>query len=192
MNRSRIIAFVFLCVALVQLALPASRIWLYEKTLQQGHAFKFRTRPVDPYDAFRGRYVSLSFDAGSAAWNGTEPLPWNAEIFVRVETGPDGFAKFGEATLSPPDGSDYLKVRSLYGSSGRSTGVEIPFDRFYMEETIAPEAEQVYREHNFRSSPRDAYSIVRIHKGRGVIEQVFIGDKTLAEAARAALTQGGK
>ncbi len=32
-----------------------------ERTLKTGTLYRFRTAPVDPYDAFRGRYVRLEF-----------------------------------------------------------------------------------------------------------------------------------
>ena len=184
MSRTRLIALLFLMVALVQLALPASRIWLYERTLRDGHVFKFRTAPVDPYDAFRGRYVALRFEAGDAAWNEMDKPSHGRKIFALVETGADGFARFTTASLNRPAGGDYLEARSGYSAGDSRVPVEVPFDRFYMEEKLAPKAEQVYREHSAAGGERDAYAIVRIRAGLGVIEQVFVGDKPLAEAAR--------
>jgi repressor of nif and glnA expression len=60
-----------------------------------------------------------------------------------------------------------------------------------MEESVAPEAERIYQE-SLRNPPYGsdvrsvrAHANIRILNGRGVIEQVFIGEKTLAEEARA-------
>ncbi len=184
MSRTRILALVFLLIALVQIALPAGRIRLYERTLRDGKAFKFRTAPVDPYDAFRGRYVALRFEAGDAAWSEKEPAGHDQTIFALVEIGADGFARFVSASPNPPASGDYLKAKSGYGSNDKQVQVQVPFDRFYMEEKLAPEAERVYREHSANRSERDAYAIVRIRDGLGVIEQVFVGDKPLSEAAR--------
>ena len=41
----------------------ASTIYKRESVLHHGRVFKFQTAPVDPVDAFRGRYVALSFQA---------------------------------------------------------------------------------------------------------------------------------
>jgi hypothetical protein len=193
MSRPRIIALVFLAVALVQLALPASRILEYEKTLTEGRAFKFKTAPVDPYDAFRGRYVALGFDARSATWTPEERPEYGTPIFARLEMDAEGYAKFGEATFDPPGEGDYLKVTAGFMDKDKKIGVTVPFDRFYMEEGIAPEAEKAYREGTrvvpFNEPRRDipAHAVIRIRNGAGVIEQVYIGDKTLAEAAKASL-----
>lgn len=184
MNRTRILAILFLMVALVQLALPAMRIQLYEKTLHEGTAFKFRTAPVDPYDAFRGRYVALRFDTNNAQWSEKLPAENGQKVFVIVEKGPDGFAHFTTASAQRPANGDYLEVKVTYIMGSEGVMVEVPFDRFYMEETVAPQAEAVYREHSTARSERDAYAMIRIRQGLGVIEQVYIGDKTLAAAAR--------
>lgn len=189
MSRTRILALLFLIVALIQVALPAGRIRLYERTLRDGKAFKFRTEPVDPYDAFRGRYVALGFETGDVAWNEKDKASHGRTIFALVETGPDGFARFVSASPNRPASGDYLEAKSGYGSNDKQVRVIVPFDRFYMEEKLAPEAERVYREHSANRSERDAYAMVRIRDGLGVIEQVFVGDKPLAEAARASVKQ---
>ena len=61
MNKLRLI--IFLLVALAQIAVPASMIWKRQRTLSEGRVWKFRTAPVDPVDAMRGRYLALRFEA---------------------------------------------------------------------------------------------------------------------------------
>jgi hypothetical protein len=184
MNRTRLLAILFLMVALVQLALPAMRIHLYEKTLHEGTAYKFRTAPVDPYDAFRGRYVALRFDTNNAQWSEKVPAENGQKVFAMVEKRPDGFAHFTTASSQRPAAGDYLEVKVTYTMGGEGVMVELPFERFYMEETVAPQAEVVYREHSAARGERDAYAVIRVRQGLGVIEQVYMGDKTLAQAAR--------
>ena len=55
MNKLRLI--IFLVVALAQISVPASMIWKRQRTLREGRLWKFRTAPVDPVDAMRGRYL---------------------------------------------------------------------------------------------------------------------------------------
>ncbi|MEA3212000.1 MAG: hypothetical protein QOE70_5057 [Chthoniobacter sp.] len=184
MSRQRLLALVFLGVALVQIALPAGRIWLYERTLREGQVFKFRTAPVDPSDAFRGRYVTLRFEASDAAWTANEPPPFGTKVWVGVAQGTDGFAHFTSASSKRPAEGDFLELRTSYGGAPGRVALELPFDRFYMEESAAPNAERLYAERNRRGGARDTYAAVRIRNGRGAIEQVFVGDKPLAEAAK--------
>ena len=55
MNKRNGILLGLVVVAAAQLAVPAWMIAGRELTLREGQVFKFRTRPVDPADAFRGR-----------------------------------------------------------------------------------------------------------------------------------------
>jgi hypothetical protein len=54
-----------------------------------------------------------------------------------------------------------------------------------MEETKAPAAEKAYRESNRRGA-QDAYVVLRVRDGAGVIENLFVGGKPIAEAAAGA------
>ena len=65
MNKRIWILAIFALAAVTQLAAPARMIWRHERTLREGRVFLFHTRPVDPADAFRGRFV----------WLGLEPDP---------------------------------------------------------------------------------------------------------------------
>jgi len=186
MTRSRVAAWVFCAVAAVQVAVPASRVVCYERTLREGKVFKLRTAPVDPEDAFRGRYVALSYETAVVPWVGGGEAPVGGAAYARLATQPDGFAKLVDATRDPPTNGDFLRVRVRYDTDGGArVGIAPEFDRFYMDENLAPGAERAYTAHNLRGGTRDAYVTVRVLDGVGVIEQVWLGDQTLAEAARA-------
>jgi uncharacterized membrane-anchored protein len=178
----------FALVALMQLSLPAWQIFRYERALTQGKVFKFRTRPVDPYDAFRGRYVRLGFDTTNAGWSEEKAPQSGAQVYAKLETGADGFVKLGQATLTEPESGDYLLVTTQWSTDGaKSISVTLPFEQFYMTEQLAPKAEEVYRKNTWnRDAQEPSYAQVRVLKGVGVIEDVFIGDKPLAQAAREA------
>ena len=60
MKKPRLV--IFILVALAQICVPASMIWKRQRTLREGRLWKFRTAPVDPVDAMRGRYLSLRFE----------------------------------------------------------------------------------------------------------------------------------
>ncbi|MCX7044402.1 MAG: GDYXXLXY domain-containing protein [Candidatus Sumerlaeota bacterium] len=70
---------------------------------------------------------------------------------------------------------------------GRSNKIvvtlDLPFDRFYMGETVAPHAETAYRQHSVRQQ-RDTYLTVRVKSGDAVIENLYIAGKPIGEYAR--------
>ena len=177
--------WLFAAMALVQLAAPAGMILSRERTLAQGEAFKFRTAPVDPYDAFRGRYVALRIDKSEAAVPDGVSVSFGQTVYATIETGDDGFAKFGVVSLSPPKGRPYLKVKAGFADGKGGINLQLPFDRFYMEEAKAPAAEAACREHS-RKGAQDAYVVVRVLAGAGVIENLYVGGKPIAAIASGA------
>jgi uncharacterized membrane-anchored protein len=173
-------------LAAAMLYVPGSIILRYENILARGEQFKFRTRPVDPYDAFRGRYVALSFEDATTVTLRGEHYERGETVYVTLEKKPDGYARFAEASHTRPASGAYItttmKWTDQYEKKGSVGYVEVPFDRYYMEESVAPKAETTYRQHSSRKE-RDAYALVRVLGGGAVIENVYVGDKTLRESA---------
>jgi uncharacterized membrane-anchored protein len=182
----KILKALLILVAAGQLAIPATMILQRERTLRDGHVYKFRTRPVDPYDAFRGRYVQLGFEQDHAPLTG-ENISNGATGYARLETDAEGFAIVRAVTPEPPEQGDFLKVRVIYAAWNNKAGeahFRMPFDRFYLEETKAPAAERAYREHSRQGGARDAYVIVRVRAGQGVIENLYVAGQPIAEYAK--------
>jgi len=179
----------FVVVALVQLTVAANHLWRSEWTLRTGKPYKFRTRPVDPYDAFRGRYVALAFEQCELPWEGEVPRESFVDSWYAVlSEDANGFAKVLRLTPVRPEGGDFLRVKttSMTISPDKSNFVRysFSFDRFYMEERKAPKVERIYRDNNrWGGTNRTTYAVVRVRNGVGVIEDLFVGDKPIRELA---------
>lgn len=187
MKSSPIVLVLFCAAALVQLGVATSQLWRSEWTLRTGKPYKFRTRPVDPYDAFRGRFVALAFEEREAPWEGSKPAKSGAKAYAVLGTDADGFAKVLRVAPAPPGSGDYLRVETGYSYATNHVSFSFPFDRFYMEERKAPEAERVYRESNrLGETNRNTYAVVRVRNGVGVIEDLFVGGKPIRERAATA------
>lgn len=179
-----LVCFALLCLA--QLYVPASMIRQHERTLTQGEPVKLRCRPVDPADPFRGRYVSLSFELGEARTAprpADKPLPEQA--WVMLETDEEGFARWGELREEQPESGVYVQttVYPYWSTEGETVHVELPVDRFYMNEEIAPEAERVYFE-QVRAEPGNCYVTARVLNGMIVLEQLYIEGVPAADYVR--------
>ncbi len=90
--------------------------------------------------------------------------------------GADGFARFGETSVSPPDGP-YLTLRVAERFSTQS--LPLPFDRYYLDEGKAPQAEAEYLKH---ARDRDAWLVVRILDGEWAIEDLYVGGKSIRDS----------
>ncbi|NQV34561.1 MAG: GDYXXLXY domain-containing protein [Phycisphaeraceae bacterium] len=172
MTRKLISVSTFILLALIQSAVPLSMIARREVTLKTGRQFKFRTAPVDPYDAFRGRYVALQMEQASVKVAHNQAFARGQRVFVTLKQDEDGFTSLGNLTRHRPKEDPYLKVR-VARVSGNDVRLSLPFDRYYMNEEDAPAAEAAYREHS-RREEGDAHVSVRIRRGFAVLEELYI------------------
>ncbi|MFH1046063.1 MAG: GDYXXLXY domain-containing protein [Candidatus Omnitrophota bacterium] len=171
------------CVALIQLAVPFSMIIRREEVLKTGAQFKFRTEPVDPYDAFRGRYVALKIKEDKVTSAFARELSGGQKIYAPIIVDEQGFAKFSAVTTKrPPKEVAYIQAQVSYIDHD-SVCLSLPIDRYYMEEKAAARAEKIYWQQT-RANKQDAYALVRIKDGFAVIEGLYVGGEKIEEAAR--------
>jgi uncharacterized membrane-anchored protein len=154
MSRNKIILLVFTFVILAQLAVPAMMIIERENVLNSGKEYKFRSAPRDPYDPFRGKYITMSYVSNETKVLATQKWEIGETVYVQFTEDVDGYAIIKSASKSAPENtSDYLKttVQRYDNYSDNEEGaatlcVYYPFDRFYMEESKAYGAEMAYTE----------------------------------------------
>lgn len=178
MKNSMLLLTAFVLICGVQLYVPASMILEMENVVKTGVEYKFKTAPVDPTDPFRGKYVTLRFDNNDIRVEDTT-TNWYfyKEVFVQVTNDADGFAKIADVSVDPFDNkTDYFKawIHSTYVSNGQTElTINYPFNRYYMEESKAPEAEKAYAQVQWDTS-RVAYALVNVKKGKAVLKDVLI------------------
>lgn len=172
--------FLFALVALAQLSVPAWAVWMRNQTLAKGKAWKFRTAPVDPVDAVRGRYVALAFTAEKVPRS--ERLPTGSSAYAVLKEGGNGFAEIDHLDSTPTHGDNVIKVKASAWWENEQH-VKFPFDRFWVTERIAPEADRAYAASS-RQQKENAYVIVRVRDGDAALEQLYIDDQPLVEYLR--------
>lgn len=172
---------IFAVVALAQMAVPAWAVWMRNQTLAKGKTWKFRTAPVDPVDAVRGRYVALAFAAEKVPQ--AERLPPASVAYAFLKEGSNGFAEIDHLSTTAATGNNVMKVEPGAWWDG-SQHVDFPFDRFWLTEKVAPEADRAYASSS-REEKANAYVTVRVHDGDAALEQLYIDDQPLPEYLRA-------
>jgi len=176
MRRRALVAAAFGTLCLIQIGAPASMIRRYELALSEGAPFKVRTEPVDPADAFRGRYVRLRLvlDAGKLdqSWYGKA-------VWVSLEDGPDGFARVSGVSTTRPPHPRYVGAEVVPlpwrpdGPQVPQPGLNLPHDRYYMEESKAAPVEAALRMQG-QPALRNAWVTLRVRDGVGAIERLWI------------------
>jgi uncharacterized membrane-anchored protein len=164
----------FAVMVLIQLFIPAKMIFDKEQVLNTGDLFKFRTAPVDPNDPFRGKYVALNFADNIFQYSKEEDWYNTDLVYVTLSTDSAGFAIIKNVTKHIPENETYFTafVQSVLPYE-KQLVIQYPFDRFYVEESKAPEIEEKYLE-AFRDSSRVAYALVAVRDGDAVLKDLIL------------------
>jgi len=180
MNSKKVLIPVFILIALVQLFAPAKMILDREEVLNTGKEFKFKTVPIDPNDPFRGKYITLRFDDNTIEVQSGKDWAAGETIYVLLSTDSSGFAKIKSVSkdkiISSPD---FLKAKVDW-VDGNTLNIDYPFDRYYMEESKAHDAEVQYRESQVKNK-QVTYALVSVKEGDFVLLDVLIDGVSIRE-----------
>ena len=173
--KSRYIWIIFVVMIIVQIGVPVYSIIELNDILATGEEFKISTRPIDPADPFMGRYVAVRARIDVSEKQERE---WGYKLYRYVSLGKDadGFATVLEISNQPIDAPHVIEVDEewFYGD------VELPIDRYYMQEHLAPEADRMVARGEL-----DAYITIRVKHGKCVISGVYVDGVRIEEYVRA-------
>ena len=183
MSRIRLSLFLTLCAA--QLAIPLAMAYRYERTLREGTVYRFHTEPVDPVDAFRGRYVAIRLRLVAPPQPAGDDR-WGTAYYVVLGQDAQGDAIVRALSKDRPQEGDWLHGtlgEDVYEEWSRppeeapperppllGTRVELPLDRYYMEEGKAPQADRAVGRLGAERPRMDVTARVRVRHGLGAIE----------------------
>ena len=186
MNSKKLLLTAFILVALVQLYVPAKMIWDKENVIETGIEYKFKIAPIDPSDPFRGKYITLNYDENTAIVSDGQDWVLGESIYVSLTTDNLGFAKIKSVSKTKPtDNESFIKakVRFSSGNSSNKLTIDYPFDRYYMEESKAYDAELIYRQSQ-QDTNQVTYALVSIKNGDAVLKDVLIDGTSIREIVK--------
>ncbi|MCX7709803.1 MAG: GDYXXLXY domain-containing protein [Clostridia bacterium] len=184
MKNKKIFLVLFIALMLAQLIVPAYMIVHRELVLHNGKQYKFRVQPVDPYHPLRGRYVSVHLGDLQMTVPKDEKYYGNQAIYALITIDDMGYARFTGISRTVPENGEYIKtkVAYVYDENGgqKHVQIEAPFDRYYMEEKMAPQAEREYNKH-VRDRNDNVYVTVKVLSGSAVLERLYIEGMTIED-----------
>lgn len=186
MFSKKIILPLFILVALAQLYVPSKMIFDREGILETGTNYKFSTAPIDPSDPLRGKYIILSYKDNVVAIKDEKSWITGETVYVSLVTDEDGFAKIASVSKDKPlDNQSFLKAKVSTVSSDGTNKLTIyyPFDRYYMEESKAYDAELVYTK-SLQDTTLVTYALVSIKNGEAVLKDVLIDGISIKEIVK--------
>lgn len=164
-----LIALIF--ISIIQLTFPLFFIAAKERVLDTGKEYLFSIQPVDPYDFFQGRYVSLNVP--SLTYTTDNPDEFKRFDIVYVEFEQDSLgAKITHLSHTKTEHSLKLK---LYAKPNKKMRIRLPFRRFFMEEYKAKTVEHKLS----RNSSAKNYVHVKILNGDFVMTDISSNGKSL-------------
>ena len=164
--KTKTILLIFIIVAMLQVLLLLSIIVRKENILRTGTRIKIKVQPVDPYDAFRGRYIALDVSYRIPESDKNE-YHRGQKVYALLEIDNEGFASIKGVAPKKPQSQLYFKT-FVQRVNGR---IALPYDRYYIEDSKALEAEKAYKRSRESSS---AYISVKIKYGSAVLEELYL------------------
>ncbi len=189
-DKIRLMLYLFTFAAI--LFYPVSKIISAEFPAKEPTVYTFEVSLYDPYDPVRGRYVQLGFDMYGEAAVAELPEMKNAlssysKCYAVLEKDKDGKTVVTDLCVSTaeiPAGKDFLRVEYLYPDkcgNGKRHYIRYPFQYFYLNEKIAPEAEKLLQTRN-----QNAQLKVKVYEnGKFAVDDLYINGKSIRAALRA-------
>ncbi len=177
----------FALLAIIQLFVAAKMIVDSENVINNGSTFLFKLKPIDPNDPFRGKYMTLAFDADNFSIDTCINIGHH-EAFVYLKKDNAGFAEIQSVEYDTNlKGTDYVKASvycDYYGPVNKlkkpSLQVNYPFNRYYMNELDITEVEDKVRE-LMRDTTATLYGEVYVHAGQARIVSLRTNGKNILD-----------
>jgi GDYXXLXY protein len=169
---------IFGIVMLVYLWYPYQMIHGQERILKEGTAYRFKTIPIDPVDAFRGRYIVLNYDNLSMNYpKASEVFQSGQKVFLSLDKDTSGYAFFSNIHTAAPTKGDYISSACAYTEENK-VYLSVPenMQQFFLNESIAPEAERMYNQLNNLQQSGDTvhvYIDAKVYRGEILLEELY-------------------
>ncbi|MFK7747799.1 MAG: GDYXXLXY domain-containing protein [Kordia sp.] len=176
------IYLLFGLMVLAQIVASAQIVYKYESIISPENAYKFKTAPIDPNDPFRGKFITLRFEINEFNTN-DENWEYGDKAYAYFSSDENGFAILETLSKTKLTNSElaYVEVKTTSHYNG-VIHFSLPFNRYYMEETKANDAETLYRKRNRRGERKNAYALVYLKNGTHTLTDVIIDGVSIKDA----------
>lgn len=200
--KKKSIAIIVLLI--IQLLAIGFLIFRYERVVLWGTEVRFKCQAYDPYDPFRGRYLSATVSALA------DKIPESVvkydyalrnKFVIRIEPAENGLWHVAEAAFEPTSNGIWVKPQSttlvqrvqwndkMEGesekefserrkNSGYTVQANFP-NQFFVNEKLAPKAEEILR----YKSP-EAVAVYRVLNGKMVFTDIEINGQSITKLAK--------
>lgn len=174
-----ITAGLFTLMVIVQWFIPLRTVFLQDAVVAEGKTYRFKTQPIDPSDPFRGKYITLRFEADMLEIDTAMRWSMGETVYLTLEEDDEGFAKISDISRLPPENTGaFIRAETGYVFDEGQMRLEFPFSRFYVEESKASQAEQAYWG-AASDTTQVAYAEVAVRSGNASLVDVKINGRSI-------------
>ena len=102
-----------LIACFLQIAFLIYLIFTNQAILKTGEQYKFKVRPIDPYNIFKGRYLTLAFEEERANPIYDCQKNSNNKSFAIITKDKNDFAQLQKITNIKPKENNYFELKKL-------------------------------------------------------------------------------
>ncbi len=182
MLKKMLIPIAFLGMIVAQYWISVGMISGSNRILAEGIPFRFKCAPIDPNDPFRGKFITLSYDAIQFSMDSAKAPEAGSTVWLSFGEDSAGYARISSLSKTQPASlENVLKIPVSYRGQNEDSTIlyfNYPFERYYLEETKAPDAEKLYLD---GTRIGNAYALVYLYQGNARIREVFMNGQSLTE-----------
>lgn len=184
MKKKYFILIFFIFMVLSQLFVVTRLIYKSNGILESGKELKFKIGLYDPVHPFMGKYIELNFENNSIVLPHEHKWNLHDKIYVHVNEDSNGFARIASISKEIKPNSKYYfksKINNIHHNYNNSEiSIEFPFNKYFLEETEAKLAEDIYNK-IARDSANKFYLLVKIKDGDARIKDIYVNDTLFSE-----------
>ena len=177
---------VFALAAVAQWLLPLAGVWQHEWVIARGTAVRIRCVAPDPYDPLRGRFLAVRPEENQVPKPAGMPERGDVPVWATLEAGDDGLSRIKSLSLEPVSGPTVIRLMARWqrwDQESKTVFVAWPFDRFYLNERLGPDADKLVAE-RFREGKDRPVAEIRLLDGRAVLTDVLVDGTSIREIVK--------
>lgn len=176
---------IFAVAVAAQWFIPLAGVRQHERVIARGVPLRIRCAAPDPYDPFRGRYLAVRPEQTEYAGPEGMPKRGAVPVWATLEADADGLSTIRSLSLEPVTGPTVVRLtarKDVWKPGGEEVRVEWPFDRLYLNERLAPDADRIVAE-RFRTEQKPVAEL-RVLDGRVVLVDLLVDGESIRDVVR--------
>lgn len=169
----------FILVVLIQFAVVVYMGWRWHNIAVDGIPYQWRCVPRLEVTSFGTDYVRVVFPEDTTRWRDDTPPETGQQIYVYISRDASGLMEIQGASASKPFvGGDYMQATVVSYQDGY-VQFQVGFDRYRLAPELTDGIYGLRQDDNIIAS-------IRIKRGGGVIEGIFVNGIPLADISNGA------